>query len=67
MMNKAQLGMWSGILDATTTPMDVKGGKKKRGSGGVTFAGVSAWLIWRSAYWTKSVSTANKILIPMYW
>ena len=29
--------------------------------------GMMAFLVWKSAYWTKSVSVANKILIPMYW
>ena len=30
-------------------------------------AGRSAWLIWRGAYLTMSVSWRNKILIPVYW
>ena len=29
--------------------------------------GLAAWMAWRSAYWGKQVSTANKLLIPMYW
>lgn len=29
--------------------------------------GFSAFLLWRSAYWSMSVSITNKILIPMYW
>ena len=29
--------------------------------------GKAGFLVWRSAYWTKAVSTSNKILIPMYW
>ena len=29
--------------------------------------GRTAWLIWRGAYLTKSVSWRNKILIPVYW
>ncbi|GMH56261.1 hypothetical protein TrLO_g5442 [Triparma laevis f. longispina] len=29
--------------------------------------GVLAWIAWRSAYWGKQVSLANKFLIPMYW
>ena len=29
--------------------------------------GRSAWLIWRGAYITMSVSWRNKILIPLYW
>lgn len=30
-------------------------------------SGRVAWLIWRGAYWTMSVSLRNKILIPVYW
>ena len=30
-------------------------------------SGIAAFLFWRGAYWTMSVSTANKMLIPMYW
>ncbi|KAL7754004.1 hypothetical protein RI367_000937 [Sorochytrium milnesiophthora] len=30
-------------------------------------SGYLAWLVWRSAYLTKSVSLRNKCLIPMYW
>lgn len=29
--------------------------------------GFLAFLLWRSAYWTKQVSIQNKVLIPMYW
>jgi len=29
--------------------------------------GFAAWIAWRSAYWGKQVSLANKVLIPMYW
>ena len=29
--------------------------------------GILAWIIWRSAYMTMSVSWRNKILIPIYW
>ncbi|GMI01190.1 hypothetical protein TrVE_jg7632 [Triparma verrucosa] len=29
--------------------------------------GVLAWMAWRSAYWGKQVSLANKFLIPVYW
>jgi len=29
--------------------------------------GVLAFLLWRAAYWTKQVSTVNKLMIPMYW
>ena len=30
-------------------------------------SGRLAWLVWRGAYLTKSVSVRNKILIPIYW
>ncbi|KAI0221326.1 hypothetical protein L0F63_002713, partial [Massospora cicadina] len=30
-------------------------------------AGRLAWLIWRSAYMSKSVSWRNRLLIPVYW
>ena len=29
--------------------------------------GFAAFLLWRSAYWSMSVSLTNKILIPMFW
>jgi len=34
---------------------------------GPRLKGLLAFMVWRSAYWTMSVSLANKILIPMYW
>ena len=33
--------------------------------GGAKMKGFAAFLAWRSAYWTMSVSITNKILIPM--
>jgi NADH dehydrogenase FAD-containing subunit len=48
----AYLGGWKAIAD---TPGKVKG------------KGLLAWIFWRSAYMTMSVSTKNKLLIPMYW
>ncbi|KAI8910774.1 FAD/NAD-P-binding domain-containing protein [Gorgonomyces haynaldii] len=47
----AYIGDWKAIAD---TP-------------GTKGSGTSAWLFWRSAYLTMSVSLKNKILIPMYW
>jgi NADH dehydrogenase len=35
--------------------------------GGGNVSGRLAWLIWRGAYLTKTVSLRNKILIPMMW
>ena len=29
--------------------------------------GIAAFLVWRSAYWSMTVSITNKILIPMFW
>ena len=26
-----------------------------------------AWLLWRSAYFTRTLSVRNKILVPFYW
>lgn len=31
------------------------------------FTGRAAWIIWRGAYLTKSLSWRNKMLIPVYW
>ncbi|KXT10117.1 hypothetical protein AC579_9710 [Pseudocercospora musae] len=36
-------------------------------SGGGDISGRIAWMIWRGAYLTKTVSWRNKILIPIYW
>jgi len=46
------------------------GDKKSIVQTGGPFGNISgwvAWLIWRGAYLTKSVSWRNKILIPTYW
>ena len=48
----AYLGNWNALLQGS-------------GSGGIP--GRLAWIIWRGAYLTKSVSWRNKILIPIYW
>ncbi|KAF2455395.1 pyridine nucleotide-disulfide oxidoreductase-domain-containing protein [Lineolata rhizophorae] len=47
----AYLGNWKAIMQTS----------------GSSFSGRTAWLIWRGAYLTKSVSVRNKILIPVYW
>jgi len=56
MGSMAQLGTWDAVLDGPPV-----GHKRPR------LAGFTAFLAWRSAYWTYSVSITNKILIPMYW
>ncbi|KAL9125875.1 MAG: hypothetical protein Q9217_004988 [Psora testacea] len=50
----AYVGDWRGIVEP--------GGNKAP-----DISGRAAWLIWRGAYLTKSVSWRNKILIPTYW
>ncbi|CZT44785.1 related to mitochondrial cytosolically directed NADH dehydrogenase [Rhynchosporium secalis] len=35
--------------------------------GGTEFKGRMAWMIWRGAYLTQTVSWMNKLLIPIYW
>ncbi|KAF1810808.1 FAD/NAD(P)-binding domain-containing protein, partial [Eremomyces bilateralis CBS 781.70] len=48
----AYIGSWRAIMQA--------------GTGGHV-SGRAAWIVWRGAYLTKSVSWRNKLLIPMYW
>lgn len=38
-----------------------------QGGHGGNISGRAAWVMWRGAYMTKSVSIRNKILIPVYW
>ncbi|CED84972.1 NADH-dehydrogenase (ubiquinone) [Phaffia rhodozyma] len=51
------LGSWRAIIDRTAT--NVSGPK-----GEVT--GLSAWFLWRSAYWSMS-SWRNRLLMSVYW
>lgn len=62
MGSMAQLGMWNGVVDSAKLDEEGKAGGRK----GV-LKGLTAFLLWRAAYWTKSVSWANKMLIPMFW
>lgn len=48
----AYIGNWNALLQS--------------GEGG-NISGRLAWIVWRGAYLTKSVSWRNKILIPVYW
>ncbi|ORY33540.1 FAD/NAD(P)-binding domain-containing protein, partial [Rhizoclosmatium globosum] len=67
----AYIGKWRAVVDMsspkstskTTESSDVIDTLKEL----VPKSGISAWLFWRSAYFTMSVSTKNKIMIPMYW
>ena len=38
-----------------------------QGSTGQSISGRMAWILWRGAYLTRSVSLRNKVLIPIYW
>lgn len=48
----AYIGDWNAIMQS---------------GGGGNVSGRAAWVLWRGAYLTKSVSWRNKILIPIYW
>ncbi|KAI0795504.1 NDE1, mitochondrial external NADH dehydrogenase [Abortiporus biennis] len=52
----AYLGDWQAVYDATEVEHVNTSG-----------AGRTAWLLWRSAYFTRTVSIRNKILVPVYW
>ncbi|KAG9308297.1 NDE1, mitochondrial external NADH dehydrogenase [Chiua virens] len=53
----AYLGDWKAIYDRSTAET----GFKAKESGRL------AWLLWRSAYFTMTLSIRNKILVPTYW
>ncbi|KAI0664162.1 FAD/NAD-P-binding domain-containing protein [Cubamyces menziesii] len=53
----AYVGDWEAIFDRTKAARGPKGKETGR----------VAWLLWRSAYFTKTLSVRNKILVPMYW
>ncbi|KAI0366509.1 FAD/NAD(P)-binding domain-containing protein [Pilatotrama ljubarskyi] len=53
----AYVGDWEAIFDRTKAASGPKGKETGR----------LAWLLWRSAYFTKTLSVRNKILVPMYW
>ncbi|KAN0094554.1 hypothetical protein V8E55_002841 [Tylopilus felleus] len=53
----AYLGDWKAIYDRSTAET----GFKTKESGRL------AWLLWRSAYFTMTLSVRNKILVPTYW
>ncbi|THH18896.1 hypothetical protein EW146_g2185 [Bondarzewia mesenterica] len=53
----AYLGDWQAIYDRS----GAQSGLKTKETGRL------AWLLWRSAYFTMTLSLRNKILIPTYW
>lgn len=56
----ASVGEWKGVYDSTNVAIDLAAGAPK-------IKGILAFFLWRAAYWTRQVSIANKVLIPMYW
>ncbi|KAI1792407.1 FAD/NAD(P)-binding domain-containing protein [Ganoderma leucocontextum] len=53
----AYVGDWEAVFDRTQAAV----GPKNKETGRL------AWLLWRSAYFTKTLSVRNKILVPVYW
>lgn len=53
----AYLGDWKALYDHSKLEVGPKGGE----------AGRLAWLLWRSAYFTRTLSIRNKITVPFYW
>ena len=68
---------FNGVASAVSKPFEYNhvftlayiGGYKALldGGGHRRLSGVLAFLMWRTAYWTSSVSWSNKLLIPMHW
>ncbi|KAF8964751.1 pyridine nucleotide-disulfide oxidoreductase-domain-containing protein [Flammula alnicola] len=56
----AYIGNWKAIYDRSAGKESEEGFMQKE-------TGRTAWLLWRSAYFTMALSTRNKILIPAYW
>ncbi|KAL0068939.1 hypothetical protein AAF712_003932 [Marasmius tenuissimus] len=54
----AYIGNWKAIYDRSAVDKDGPMSKE---------TGRTAWLIWRSAYFTMTLSMRNKILVPFYW
>ncbi|KAF7439955.1 hypothetical protein PC9H_000292 [Pleurotus ostreatus] len=53
----AYIGNWKAIYDRSGTGNNVMNKETGR----------LAWLLWRSAYFTMTLSVRNKILVPTYW
>ncbi|KAJ3407040.1 hypothetical protein HDV05_005630 [Chytridiales sp. JEL 0842] len=69
----AYIGKWRALVDTTpiknaSNPTAAQIPKSKNPfQYFMPSSGVAAWLLWRSAYFTMSVSVKNKVLIPMFW
>ncbi|EJD00157.1 FAD/NAD-binding domain-containing protein [Fomitiporia mediterranea MF3/22] len=53
----AYLGDWKALYDRSKVETGPKGSETGR----------LAWLLWRSAYFTQTLSIRNKITVPYYW
>ena len=62
----AQIASFRAVVD-TTNVLENAPPSPGKGTPHTNISGFSAFLIWRGAYWTKSISWSNKLLIPMYW
>ncbi|KAL2060585.1 hypothetical protein VTL71DRAFT_9226 [Oculimacula yallundae] len=68
-LNKGNLSETEGFNFRNLGVMTYLGNMKAimQADGGTEVKGRMAWLIWRGAYLTQTVSWRNKLLIPIYW
>ncbi|KAG4431204.1 hypothetical protein IFR05_013311 [Cadophora sp. M221] len=68
-LNKGNLSEKEGFNFKNLGVMTYLGNMKAimQAEGGTEVKGRMAWLIWRGAYLTQTVSWRNKLLIPIYW
>ncbi|KAL1692910.1 hypothetical protein GGG16DRAFT_89324 [Schizophyllum commune] len=59
----AYIGNWKAIYDRGSS----KNGNGDKPAPFTKETGRIAWLLWRSAYFTRTLSVRNKILVPFYW
>ncbi|KAL5520756.1 hypothetical protein ACEPAF_2759 [Sanghuangporus sanghuang] len=55
--NLAYLGDWKALYDTSKVKAEIEERNDSR----------LAWLLWRSAYFTRTLSIRNKITVPYYW
>jgi NADH dehydrogenase FAD-containing subunit len=67
MGSMAYVGGWTAIASLRKPLTTTLSSGSSNTNNKISESGILAWLFWRSAYFTMSVSWKNKILIPMYW
>jgi NADH dehydrogenase FAD-containing subunit len=67
MGSMAYVGGWTAIASLRKPLATKSSSTSSDADNKISESGILAWLFWRSAYFTMSVSWKNKILIPMYW